>query len=184
MEVEVDESKEEFTDFFWLIRKSIRLYEGERKCLDSGRRKNCYEARRRRRLETNNNLVTYELSLEIETLDRDDIDSKLYLVKDYREFRSKIDKFQVLVVPKDTRRGKSLENTEDFTSSSQNQMQRQRLNGGQGCQIKDEFVDKGESVNYPEFCIKLLCKDHGNVDVRSMSESQCRRRRKYRKDIE
>ena len=29
MEVFIDESKEEFTDFFWLIQRSIKLYEGE-----------------------------------------------------------------------------------------------------------------------------------------------------------
>ena len=50
MEVEVNEDKEKFTDFFWLIQKSIKVYENDRKCLGSGRRKNCYFARRRKRI--------------------------------------------------------------------------------------------------------------------------------------
>ena len=50
MEVEVNENKEKFTDFFWLIQKSIKIYENERDCLGSGRRKNCYFARRRKRI--------------------------------------------------------------------------------------------------------------------------------------
>ena len=50
MEVEVNEDKEKFTDFFWLIQKSIKIYENDKKCLGSGRRENCYFARRRKKI--------------------------------------------------------------------------------------------------------------------------------------
>ena len=50
MEVEVNEDKEKFTDFFWLVQKSIKIYEYDEDCLGSGRRENCYFARRRKRI--------------------------------------------------------------------------------------------------------------------------------------
>ena len=51
MEVEINKDKEEFTDFYWLVQKSFIVYENEKeKCLGSGRRENCYFARRRKRI--------------------------------------------------------------------------------------------------------------------------------------
>ena len=50
----------------------------------------------------------YEMILEIETLTREDLESKMFLIKDYREYNSKEDKFQVMVVPK-SRRNRSLD---------------------------------------------------------------------------
>ena len=59
MEVEVNEDKEKFTDFFWLVQKSIKIYENDEDCLGSGRRENCYFARRRKRIAgTVNNIRT------------------------------------------------------------------------------------------------------------------------------
>ena len=55
---------------------------------------------------------------------------------------------------------------EDLKSNSEN-----------GCIIKEEFVEFGDSIEYPEFCVKLICQNNGNVDVRSMRESSCRRRK-------
>ena len=109
MEVEVNESKEEFTDFYWLVQKSLKVYEGELECLGSGRRKNCYEAKRKRRIgKSKNGNRIYELILQIDTLTREDIENKMFLIKDYREYNSKEDKIKAIVVPK-SRRDRSLD---------------------------------------------------------------------------
>ena len=50
-------------------------------------------------------------------------------------------------------------------------------NNENGCMISGEFVEKGDSYDHPEFCITLICNQDGNVDVRSLEESKCRRRR-------
>ena len=56
-------------------------------------------------------------------------------------------------------------------------------NNGNGCMISGEFVEKGDSYDHPEFCITLICNQDGNVDVRSLEESKCRRRRFTRDSI-
>ena len=90
MEVEVDESKEKFTDFYWIVRRSLKIYEGEEDCLDSGRREgNCYEASRKRKIgssrSSNKGIVKYELSLFIDEIEEEDLEERIFLVKDYRE---------------------------------------------------------------------------------------------------
>ena len=70
--------------------------------------------------------------LEIETLTREDLESKMFLIKDYREFNSKEDKFQVMVVPK-SRRNRSLDYETSDDQENSNRLQRQRVNAGQ-CQ--------------------------------------------------
>ena len=108
MEVEVNEKKEEFTDFFWLIQKSIKVEEGEEECLSGGRR-DCYYAKRKRKISGGQNgIQKYLMILEIDTLTREDIETKMFLIKDYREYNSDQDKFQVMVVPK-SRRSRSLD---------------------------------------------------------------------------
>ena len=49
--------------------------------------------------------------------------------------------------------------------------------------ISGEFVEKGDTYDHPEFCITLICNQDGNVDVRSLEESKCRRRRFTRDSI-
>ena len=46
--------------------------------------------------------VTYELELIIDTLEKDDIELKVFLIKDYRNFNSKVDQFEVFSVPRST----------------------------------------------------------------------------------
>ena len=70
--------------------------------------------------------------LEIETLTREDLESKMFLIKDYREYNSKEDKFQVMVVPK-SRRNRSLDYETSDDQENSNRLQRQRVNAGQ-CQ--------------------------------------------------
>jgi len=183
MEVEVNQDKEKFTDFFWLVQKSIKIYENEEECLGSGRRKNCYFARRRKRIPgkiTNGKIKKYEMILEIETLTREDLESKMFLIKDYREYNSKEDKFQVMVVPK-SRRNRSLDYETSDDQENSNRLQRQRVNAGQGCLIRDEFVNVGDSVKYAEHCVELVCQKNGNVDVSSMRASDCRQRKSRNK---
>ena len=91
MEVEVDESKEKFTDFYWIVRRSLKIFEGEEKCLDSGRRgDNCYEASRKRKIgnrssSSKKGIVKYELTLFIDQIGEEDLEERIFLVKDYRE---------------------------------------------------------------------------------------------------
>lgn len=93
MEVEVDESKEKFTDFYWIVRRSLKVYEGDEACIDSGRRgDNCYEASRKRKIGSNRSsggsnkgIVKYELSLYIDQIEEEDLEERIFLVKDYRE---------------------------------------------------------------------------------------------------
>ena len=65
--------------------------------------------------------------------------------------------------------------------NSNSRLQRQRVNAGQGCLIRDEFVNVGDSVQYAEHCIKLMCHKNGNVDVLSIEASDCRRRKSRNK---
>ena len=64
---------------------------------------------------------------------------------------------------------------------NRNRLQRQRVNAGQECLIRDEFVNIGETVKYAELCVQLICQKNGNVDVRSMPDSECRRRKSRNK---
>ena len=168
MEVEVNENAEEFTDFFWIVQKIKKVYEGEIECIGSGRNENCYEAKRRRRISGNRSgNVTYELELRIDTLEREDIELKLFLLKDFRNYNSKIDQFEVYPVPRSRAGSRSIN---DFSGKLNSKPEN-------GCYIKQELVEFGDFIEYPEFCIKVICQDSGNIDVRSMRESDCRRRR-------
>ena len=111
MEVEIDKRKEEFTDFYWIVRRNLRIFEGERECIrtsgSSRRDENCYESLRRTKirntdsddstrtkfflgLPSRNNakhIVKYELILLIDRLELEDMENRIFLVKDYREVR-------------------------------------------------------------------------------------------------
>ena len=111
MEVEIDKRKEEFTDFYWIVRRNLRIFEGERECIrtsgSSRRDENCYESLRRTKirnkskdndsrtkfflgLPSKNNgghIVKYELILIIDRLELEDLENRIFLVKDYREVR-------------------------------------------------------------------------------------------------
>ena len=102
LDVEINENKEEFTDFFWIIQRYKKVYEGEIECVGSGRNENCYEAKRKRRVGKNQGNVTYELELRIDTLEKEDIELKVFLIKDFRNFNSKVDQFEVFSVPRST----------------------------------------------------------------------------------
>ena len=102
LDVEINENKEEFTDFFWIIQRYKKVYEGEIECVGSGRNENCYEAKRKRRIGKNQGNVTYELELRIDTLEKEDIELKVFLIKDFRNFNSKVDQFEVFSVPRST----------------------------------------------------------------------------------
>ena len=78
---------------------------------------------------TNGKIKKYEMILEIETLTREDLESKMFLIKDYREYNSKEDKFQVMVVPK-SRRNRSLDYETSDDQENSNRLQRQRVNAG------------------------------------------------------
>ena len=102
LDVEINENKEEFTDFFWIIQRYKKVYEGEIECVGSGRNENCYEAKRKRRIGKNQGNVTYELELRIDTLEKEDIELKVFLIKDFRNYNSKVDQFEVFSVPRST----------------------------------------------------------------------------------
>ena len=111
MEVEIDKREEEFADFYWIVRRNLRIFEGERECIrtsgSSRRDENCYESLRRTKirntdsddstrtkfflgLPSRNNakhIVKYELILLIDRLDLEDLENRIFLVKDYREVR-------------------------------------------------------------------------------------------------
>ena len=90
MEVEVDKDKEEYTDFYWIVHRSLKIYEGEIKCSSSSgprNNQNCYEALRRKRIgrRSSSNSKKYELILVIDRLEREDLEDRIFLVKDFRE---------------------------------------------------------------------------------------------------
>lgn len=200
MEVEVNENTEEFTDFYWIVQRSLKLYEGDASCRDSngadirrpsGRSGNCYYARRRRRIGKRkqylNGIVKYKLVLEIDKLTREDLLGKIFLVKDYREFHSTIDKFETMVVPSSrasrSLSGEAREDEEEENEESEKFVRTamlKKVTDGEGCLIRDEFIEVGQSVAYAEFCVKLECQEDGFVDAKSMSESECRRRKPKR----
>ena len=94
MEVEIDKNREQYTDFYWIVRRNMKIYEGDISCIGSGprRKQNCYDASRRKRLgkrkASNNGIIKYELSLMIDRLEREDLEDRIFLVRDFREVRT------------------------------------------------------------------------------------------------
>ena len=110
MEVEIDKRKEEFTDFYWIVRRNLRIFEGERECTrtsgSSRRDENCYESLRRKKIRSKSkdgdsrtkfflglpsrskgHIVKFELILIIDRLELEDLENRIFLVKDYREVK-------------------------------------------------------------------------------------------------
>ena len=88
----------------------------------------------------------------------------------FLQFNSEIDKYETKVVPR-TRRSRSIDSEDNL------EFARQQIAEGKGCLIRREYISIGDFVEYPELCVKLVCKKDANVDVRSLEESKCRRRR-------
>ena len=90
----------------------------------------------------------------------------------YFQFNSKEDKYEAFIVPR-SRSSRAIDDErEDYFENARSQ-----VSEGKGCLITDEFIETGESLDVPELCIQLVCKENSNVDVRSLQESRCRRRR-------
>ena len=90
MEMEINENKEEYTDFYWIVRRNLKIYEGDLSCTGTRKRRNqnCYDALKRRKIRTknkSNGIIKYELSLIIDKLEKEDVEEPIFLVKDYRE---------------------------------------------------------------------------------------------------
>merc|ERR1712141_802433 len=139
------------------------------------RKQNCYDASRRKRLgkrkAANNGIIKYELSLMIDRLEREDLEDRIFLVRDFREFNSKDDRFEAIVVPR-SRKSRTFESEDDDEQDTDYlQYAKEKLRDGRGCLIRDEYVDTGDSIEVPELCVELICKDNTNVDVRSLHES-------------
>ena len=90
----------------------------------------------------------------------------------FLQFNSEIDKYETKVVPR-TRRSRSIDSEDNL------EFARQQIAEGKGCLISREYISIGDFVEYPELCVKLICKKDANVDVRSLEESKCRRRRRF-----
>ena len=88
----------------------------------------------------------------------------------FLQFNSEIDKYETKVVPR-TRSSRSIDSEDNL------EFARQQIAEGKGCLIRREYISIGDFVEYPELCVKLVCKKDANVDVRSLEESKCRRRR-------
>lgn len=177
MEVTVDTAKEEFTDFYWIVQRTLKIYEGERECLSS---RFCYESSRRRRYR-NGGENAYTITLDIDELTREDLETPLVLVKDYRLFNSNVDSREIYLVPTQQDTSNDDEDYDD-NNSGRSRFARQRQVSDQMCLINDELLSSGEGVDYPRLCVRLMCKDQGEVDATSMEESKCRRRRQRQKN--
>ena len=90
----------------------------------------------------------------------------------FLQFNSEIDKYETKVVPR-TRSSRSIDSEDNL------EFARQQIAEGKGCLISREYFSIGDFVEYPELCVKLICKKDANVDVRSLEESKCRRRRRF-----
>ena len=98
-------------------------------------------------------------------------------LKYHFQFNSKDDRFEAIVVPR-SRKSRTFESEDDDEQDTDYlQYAKEKLRDGRGCLIRDEYVDTGDSIEVPELCVELICKDNTNVDVRSLHESKCRRRR-------
>ena len=58
MEMEINENKEEYTDFYWIVRRTLKIYEGDLACTGTRKRRNqnCYDALKRRKIRTKGSL--------------------------------------------------------------------------------------------------------------------------------
>ena len=98
-------------------------------------------------------------------------------LKYHFQFNSKDDRFEAIVVPR-SRKSRTFESEDnDEHDTDYLQYAKEKLRDGRGCLIRDEYVDTGDSIEVPELCVELICKENTNVDVRSLNESKCRRRR-------
>ena len=179
-----------FTDFFWIVQRKYIIYEGDEECPDE-ERGNCYLAKRRRRIRgAPKNL--YKMRLDIDELSRDDLSEPVVLIKDYRDRKTRKDIFQLQFVPKlppldelkddndddedyDDEDYDYEDDAEVISFNDRTSFARKRVFNN--CVIKNDKVDVGKSVNYPNLCVKLVCLKSGNVDVRSMNEQNCRERK-------
>ena len=187
------DKEESYTDFFWIIQRKYIVYEGEEECPDD-ENGNCYTAKRRRRVRGGRK-TEYQMHLIIDKLSRDDLREPVVLVKDYEHEKTRKDLFEVQFVPKfapikdydseeedyeyfdeddddydDDEGSTEIFDARDRTSFS-------RKVDDNSCLIKRERVKEGDSISYPRLCVKLVCLKSKNVDVRSMNEDDCRRRK-------
>ena len=193
---------EEFTDFYWIIQRKYIVYEGEEECPDEGR--NCYTAKRRRKIRGGRK-NEFQMHLIIDKLSRDDLREPVVLVKDYEHEKTNKNLFEVQFVPKfapikdyegddeedyfeyfdedeeyydeDDNDDDSTEITFEARDRTSFARKEEDPSNDNSCIIKRNKVKPGKSVSYPHLCVKLLCLKSRNVDVRSMNEKDCRRRK-------
>ena len=191
LNVTVDK-EESFTDFFWVIQRKYIVYEGEEECPDD-ENGNCYVAKRRRRVRGGKK-NEYQMHLIIDKLSRDDLKEPVVLIKDYEIEKTRKELFELQFVPKfapikdyDSEEedyeyfDEELPDYDDDDSTeifdARDRTSFSRKVNDDSCIIKRERVKEGESISYPRLCVKLVCLKSKNVDVRSMNEDDCRRRK-------
>ena len=193
LNVTVDK-EESFTDFFWVIQRKYIVYEGEEECPDD-ENGNCYVAKRRRRVRGGKK-NEYQMHLIIDKLSRDDLKEPVVLIKDYEIEKTRKELFELQFVPKFAPIKDYDSDEEDYeyfdeelpdydnddddsteVFDARDRTSFSRKVEDDSCIIKRERVKEGESISYPRLCVKLVCLKSKNVDVRSMNEDDCRRRK-------
>jgi hypothetical protein len=190
---------ESFTDFLWIVQRKYIVYEGDEECPED-EDENCYFAKRRRRIRGGKK-NEYQMQLIIDKLSRDDLDQPVVLIKDYEHEKTRKDLFELQFVPKfsplvdydvddddDEYYDEDVEYEDDDDSTEvfdARDRTKDRTTFGRNiesdenndCIIMRRNVKIGKSISYPRLCVKLVCLKSKNVDVRSMNERDCRRRK-------
>ena len=195
---------ESFTDFFWIIQRKYIVYEGDEECPEDAD-DNCYYAKRRRRIRGGKK-NEYQMQLIIDKLSRDDLDEPVVLIKDYEHEKTRKDLFELQFVPKfsplvdydveddeyfdeelpdyeyydeDDNDSTEVFDARDRTRDRTSFARKIESDENNDCIIMRKNVKIGKSISYPRLCVKLVCLKSKNVDVRSMNERDCRRRKTH-----
>ena len=200
MNVTIDKD-ESFTDFFWIIQRKYIVYEGDEECPDE-ENGNCFVAKRRRKIRNSGRKNDYQMHLIIDKLSRDDLRYPVVLIKNYEDNKTKKDLFQMQFVPKfaplkdydndddyddyeelpddeydDDDDSREVFEARDSLKDRTTFSRKVEPDGDNNCIIKRTKVKTGRSISYPYLCVKLVCLESRNVDVRSMNEIDCRQRK-------
>ena len=157
-------------EFYWVIQRKYFLYEGDSECFD---RNDCYKAYRRRQYDRDS--LDYEMRLRIDEITSDDLDSPVVLVKEVRTGGTTDRKYtyDFQAVPKNP----------PLTQPTRFEFARDR-DVRDTCMVDGDVLDPGDEVDYPEWCVRIICQKDSAVEVEGMDERDCRGRRRDRLERE
>lgn len=133
---------EKSVEFYWIVQRKYKIDEGDEECPDD----ECYESSKPDLVRGDGGEEEYEIELQFEELQEEDVTLPVMLVKEFRK--------------RGDRRGQKYYQMYRVTSDSP-----EEASSEEGCVINGDFIEVDDAYEDDDLCVKIECIAAGAVEV-------------------